>query len=39
MLDPFCPVAVEGGQYHAEICRLQGCTICADLMLKKGGTA
>jgi hypothetical protein len=35
MLEPFCPVATEGGQYHAEVCRLNGCTICESLLIKE----
>ncbi len=33
-LDPFCPVAMNGGVYHPGQC-LPWCTLCKDLLLKK----
>lgn len=34
-LEPFCPVAENGGQYHAGLC-LPACHVCDDLLLKRG---
>lgn len=35
--EPFCPVAMNGGQYHPEQC-LPSCTLCRDLLLHKETT-
>lgn len=35
-MQPFCPVAMEGGQYREDVCRLSfNCTICRDLLIKE----
>ena len=38
LLEPFCPVAADFGQYEPWACHPQ-CRICFDLLLKNGGTA
>ena len=37
-LEPFCPISMNGGHYQPTEC-LPWCRICADLLLKNGGTA
>jgi hypothetical protein len=39
LFECFCPVDREGGVYHEDIFRLNGCEVCATLLLQKGGTA
>lgn len=34
LFEPFCPVAMNGGQYHPGMC-LPSCTICRDLLIRK----
>lgn len=37
-LDPFCPVAANGGEYRPGLC-LPWCTLCRDLLFQQEGTA
>ena len=34
LLEPFCPVALNGGQYHEAQC-LPWCGVCASLLIKQ----
>ena len=35
LLEPFCQISTNGGEYHQDICSLHGCHVCADLLLKE----
>lgn len=34
LTQPFCPVAMAGGQYRPDLC-LPACRLCADLLLRR----
>lgn len=34
LLNPFCPVAMDGGMYRPELC-LPWCRICSDLLIRQ----